>query len=125
MGKLEWGVVEKLEVQADTRTSLLAALTIAMTYRSSLWGYQIKVKDGVTILRLRGSVEGGTAFLAPLNSPEEALVEAERWLAVAKYPDEPHCGDGSYKKGFTVIAAYHSIWDEAIEIIPTWIYYGK
>jgi hypothetical protein len=114
--EIEWGVIQQLTVEADTRQSLVAALTIAMAYFPA---------SHYTVIdhELRIGSEG-TAFLTPISSPERLAAEVERWLATATYPESSYRGDGSMKKGWRV-SVESSIWKSYVTIKPVWIVYGK
>ena len=114
--QVKWGVVQRLEVEADTRQSLVAALTIAMSYYSSSH-YEIVDNE----LRIGSS---GTAFLTPITDPERLADEVERWLAGVTYAESSYRGDGSIKKGWRVEVS-SSMWKNYMTVMPKWIIYSK
>lgn len=114
--EVDWGVVQHLEVEAYNRQSLVAALTIGMSYHSTS---HYAIVDNA----LRVGTEG-TPFLTPITNPERLADEVERWLASATYPESSYRGDGSIKKGWRV-ELERSVWKSYITIFPKWIIIGK
>ena len=114
--EVTWGVVQKLVVEADTRQSLVAALTIGMSY---VLATHYTVVEGT--LRIGNK---GNPFLTHITNPEKLGDEVERWLASVEYPRPDYRGDGSVKKGWRVAMGQNN-WDEFISITPVWIIYSK
>jgi hypothetical protein len=124
----DWGVV-LFEIDADTKTSLIAALTIAMTYSSKITHYAIQEKDAkaTPMLVLRTNGEGSPnihPLLSPIENAADGVDQLWGWLKTAKYPPQPVGGDGSFKKGFKAVAGNSSV-SIAMTLTPHWIYYGK
>jgi hypothetical protein len=135
----DWGVVQSLEVEADTRAALLAALTIALIGHCEVTHYaerpfsQYDGEDdtperahGEKYLALcwHGSAEGAVPLGYPLTTPEEVTAFVEGWLkkravyVVGRTPDT----DGSVEKGFRVTHAYSY---DVARVAPRFIIYGK
>jgi hypothetical protein len=136
----DWGVVQHLEVEADTHVALLAALTIAYVshgvpvthYAERQFGEYDSEDDkpeyahGEKYLALcwNVSAEGAVRMAYPLTTPDELTAFVEGWLkrcAVYVTEREPDT-DGSVAKGFRVTHAYHY---DVARIAPRFIIYGK
>lgn len=137
----DWGVVQVLRIEADTKTALKAGLEIAMTYNSVIRAFKKIVDDtGTMALVLYNSVHSDTAeFLAPIRKVDDACQQVYAWLNSADVTpaSNPYVdGDGSSVEGFSlfvpdcdyilrngaVITNEHSI---VCIIQPTFIYYSK
>lgn len=122
----EWGVVQRLEVEADTKTSLVAALTIALTYNHEVRFWGVPKYDQHSQLRFlhNGSpIDGVEIHRLPVNvfDPNKLADIAWDWLAEADYPILPDSID-SAKKGYRVTCNGPFA---VCEIAPVWITYSK
>ena len=115
----EWGVVQKLVIEADTKTALLAACQIAFTEHSS-GAESYEVRDGA--LHLFWADAEGAKLPFKLKTPEALYEFVSGWLAEAEPTDEQPDTDGTVKKGFR---AEHDYGYLLLRIKPTWIVYGK
>lgn len=116
--KYEWGVLQKLVIEADTETALRAACQLGFTEHSH-GAASYDVKDGV--LRLLWSDTEGVKLPFKLTTPEAVYEFVFRWLAQAEYGEEPDT-DGDTKKGFCAESDYGYVF---MKFTPTWIIYGK
>lgn len=118
----EWGVVSELKVEADTHTSLLAAVTIAMTHNGKVSHWALD--DDSLVLCWSGS-KRSNLLPTPLKDPEMVTLLIENWLKdSAIYPIEPDT-DGSVKKGYRV-EIVRSYTDHIVcKVTPIWVIYSK
>ena len=120
--KSEWGVVQKLTVEADTKDALIAALTIALSYHSKVHYWECR-KGKLALLW--SNPEDTYPFLTPLDDPEQLAGMVLGWLLGAAYPEERPDTDGSVKKGFRVRGHEDGYGYTVATIEPVWIVYGK
>lgn len=126
--EIPWGVVQALIVEADTDSSLKAALTVALSYHSSVSHYSVEIQDECPVLHLKwrsDSKPGTQEFLSPMKSPDHVAAEVRRWLDAVEYPSNNYSGDGSTKKGYRVTGEYAFTGYDVCTIKPVWIIYGK
>ena len=115
----EWGVVQKFQVEADTRTALVAAINILMTDHGKVTSWAERENE---LLLFWSDNEGlGHPLPTPLDDPKKVADLAADWLRQATYPSAPDT-DGSTKKGYTAKLANGYL---VARISPTWIVYGK
>jgi hypothetical protein len=116
----EWGVVDTLIVKADTFKSLVAAVTIAMTYHSVVAGWGL----GFESIILYGSENPPNKFLTPYKDPEKVASVIWDWLSHTPYPS----GDRDEEKGYHLELCSESTYmnTQAIFTVkPIWIYYSE
>jgi hypothetical protein len=121
----EWGVVQRLKVEADTFTALLGAFEVACVEHKEATHFAVHSEpDGSTFLCLLWTdADMGKPLPFHLDGAEEMAAFTRKWLEKeAKYPTERPDTDGSVNQGFRVeaISGY-----EVARITPTWIIYGK
>lgn len=125
MNVSDWGIIEELNVRADTLAALTMAIGIVMTEHSSIVGWQ--ERDGGLIL-FWGGDKVPNKFLTPLKTHEEVANALWGWLKLQKYPDCDDEGDGSNHKGFRLTLNCDSYLNgaySAFNVKPTWICYSK
>jgi hypothetical protein len=115
----DWGVVQKLVIEADTETALRAACEVVFTEHSCGCSHY-RVDDGTLVL-LWGEEKGAKELPFDLDSPKAVEEFVSRWLAQAEYREEPDT-DGSTKRGFRIETAHGYV---LMKVKPTWIVYGK
>ena len=128
--EIPWGVVQEFVVEADTDSTLVAAMTILLSYHSTVSHFRIET-DPVSreqTLRLLWSDDkqpGTGAFLSPMKTPQQIADEVRRWLDNATYDTKHYGGDGSTKNGFRV-ELDNAGWSYTFALItPTRIIYSK
>jgi hypothetical protein len=143
MKTTDWGVIQKLEVEADTRNALLGALSIATVEYNKITHYQELTFDnppeatkdnqreverfyGANSLTLypyySGSDRSINKLPYELEGAEEITNFVESWLKKnAKYPEHIPDTDGSINNGFRVDMNKYG----TIRIVPVYIIYGK
>lgn len=117
-GNDDWGVLQKMVIEADTETALRAACQLAFTEHSH-GAESYEVRDGT--LLLLWADEEGTRLPFNLTTPEAVYEFVSRWLAQSVYGESPDT-DGSVKKGFRAEHDYGYVF---MKVTPTWIVYGK
>lgn len=137
----EWGLVQALNVEADTKAALISAIEIVLTYQRPIKGFKHVIDNTNTpTLVLYSTVsEEVTPFLVPIDSPEVLCQHISSWLEQeeVKPPSNPYAyGDGSTGKGFKLFIPEPGYIHDNQDIIPQWypiafivkpnyIYYSK
>lgn len=120
LDKMEYGVVQELKVCADTKTSLVAAITIALTYNSKIQYWA--VENNTLCLRWSKLNEDDQEFLCVLTDPNVIAKMVDCWLKSNDPTEVEPITDGDVKKGFKIELG-KSI--DVLTITPTYIVYGK
>jgi hypothetical protein len=121
----KWGVVQDLQVEADTFQALLGAMTVACVQEKKATHFE-EVKEGdATSLMLQWSATPNSTKLAfPLEGSQEMAQFIRQWLEKSgdwdgiEVPDT----DGSTHKGFKIENGYHYT---VVKVTPIWTVYGK
>ncbi|VVE27584.1 hypothetical protein PCO31111_03483 [Pandoraea communis] len=119
----EWGVVQRLEVEADTPAALLGACIVASAEHKDASHFIVtKNDDGSNSLRLLWT-DKGDALPFPLKGAQEMADFISQWLEKrAAYPDKAPDTDGDVVEGFRIDV--HVFYD-VLRVTPTYIVYGK
>jgi len=121
----DWGVIQTLEIEADTQQSLLAGCMVALVQHKSVTHYRVVPSgEGGNILRLFWTSDDGAHPLPfPLTTPDDLCAFVRQWLEKrAEYPNEEPDTDGSVNHGFNI--ALGSFY-EVMRVTPAYIVYGK
>lgn len=121
----DWGVIQKLNIEADTYIALKGACMVASVEHKRATHFVEKIdEDGSSVLSLKWT-DTHDAKLLPfeLVGPDEMAEFIKLWLTKkAVYPNGRPDTDGSNAEGFMVSV---SDFYDVITIKPTWITYGK
>lgn len=127
----DWGVVQHFELEADTKTAMLNALSVLMTEHSRLCGYEeFLVKDIPTLaIYWTDSIAGMSKFIVDVTSGEHIadtlLVWTKERCAATREPNI----DGSCRKGYRIFRSLREPKQNAsyvaFYIQPCWIEYHK
>lgn len=119
----EWGVVQRLEVEADTPAALLGACMIACAETKKASHFLVtKNTDGSNSLQLLWT-DKGEALPFPLEGANEIAEFVTQWLEKrAEYSGDEPDTDGSVNKGFRIdVSSFYDV----LRVTPAYIIYGK
>lgn len=119
-----WGVVQRMHIEADTYTSILAGCSIACVEHTTAKYFKESNTECGNKLELLWYKEYDSLELPfELTTPTEIAIFVRQWLEKrAVYPKEQPDTDGDCSEGFTLSTGYSGI---LISVEPTWIVYGK
>lgn len=128
----QWGVVQNLIVEADTKNALSSALDILFQEVSKVVGYkEFVTDDGIPTLAVYWSGDNLNKFIVEIKDPEDIVDMLLTWAKNksenVSYPDI----DGSVKAGFKIFnnmsydKAPHDRFYIAFYMQPSWIEYHK
>lgn len=118
---VEWGVVPKFEIEADTFDALQASCVIILTEHSSISHWRFTEKS---LELLWTEDENSHPLPFRITEPSDLAVVISKWLKnSAAYEDEPDT-DGSSKKGYTISNKTNN-WRVGCIVKAEWIIYGK
>lgn len=123
--KQVWGVVRRLEVEADTAQALLGACMVAAVQHSKATHYLLyQTEDGGNAISLAWMDATGY-FPLPFDliGADQITQFCRQWLdSKAVYPKKVPNTDGDVKRGFRIeIQSFH----EVLCLKPAYIVYGK
>lgn len=120
---MKWGVVKKLEVEADTRQSLLAAIEITQSYHHFVTHYEFNESENALYL-LSSTYNFPNAVPLPfkMTVPSSIMTFIWEWLQQATMPPTPNT-DGSYKRGYNVSSTNYG--GAFLVVRPVWVVYSK
>ena len=117
-----WGVVQRLQIEADTYQGLLGGIMVATVEHKTVEGFSVVTEpDGGNRLHLHW--HGGDPLPFKLTGADEIATFIRAWLEKnGVWPTEEPSTDGDTNKGFRldVRDAY-----DVVVVKPTYIIYGK
>lgn len=119
----EWGVVQRLEIEADTPAALLGACMVASAEHKEASHFIVtKNGDGSNSLRLLWT-DKGDALPFPLKGAQEMADFIAQWLEKsATYPNSSPDTDGDVVDGFRIdVSDFYDV----LRVTPAYIVYGK
>lgn len=128
--EIEWGVVPLFQLEADTKSSLVAACTIALSAHYEAEGFDVREANDLEPPTL--IIEWArpkNKFLTPINTPEALADLIWNWLQDEGRYDNAvdHDTDGDTKKGYKISnsSGKYGDWYTMLSITPEYIIYGK